>query len=235
MNILIIDDNKQDIATLKNLLKEIEQKEHIHIVVQVSDLLPCYSKEIREFDMIFLNPVVNGASSIDLACEIRKYDRNVVIVFTADNLDYVLQGYHANANRYLLKPYDKESFFKEITELFWHFIYVHKSIRISKNSPFNIPINKILYIQVQHRRTNLYLVNGEKMESYHPLTDWIKLLEDAPFSRPCRAFYINFIHAIHIDQYGMKMRDNKWIPISKSYQEPFLSDYIVYRNRRIMK
>lgn len=99
MNILIIDDNKHDTAILKKLLKQIEQKERIRITVETSDILPAYSKDLREFHMIFMNPIINGAESIELACEIRKYDNNVSIVFTADNLDYAQKGYYANANR----------------------------------------------------------------------------------------------------------------------------------------
>lgn len=235
MNILIIDDNKQDIAELKLLLAQFEKKEHIHIVIETSDLLPCYSKELREFNMIFLNPVINGASSIDLACEIRKYDRDVAIIFTADNLDYAQKGYHANANRYLLKPYEENTFEDEVKDLFWRFIYFQKYIRISKNAPYRIPVHKIMYIQVQHRRTFFHMANDEIIESYHPLTNWINRLEDAPFSRPCRSFYVNFSHIIHMDQWGMKMRNGKWIPVSKSYQEKFLSDFIMFRNRHMKK
>lgn len=231
MNILIIDDNKYDTAILKKLLKQIEQKEHIHIVVETSDTLPGYSKDLREFHMIFMNPIINGVESIELACKIRKYDSNVALIFTADNLDYAQKGYYASANRYILKPYDEENFFNEVIDLFWRFIYIHKSIRISKNEPFQIPIHKIMYIQVYHRRTCIHLVNKEKIESYRPLTDWIKLLEDAPFSRPCRAFYINFANVKSITQYGMKMRDDKFIPITKSYQEQFFSDLLMFRNR----
>lgn len=230
MNILIIDDNKHDTAVLKKLLKQIEQKERIRITVETSDILPAYSKDLREFHMIFMNPMINGAESIDLACKIRKYDNNVSIIFTADNLDYAQKGYYANANRYLLKPYDESTFFNEVIDLFWSFIYVHKSIRIFKDE-FEIPIHKIMYIEVNHRKTCFYLMGGDKKVTYRPLSDWIKLLEDAPFSRPCRAFYINFSNVKSITQYGIIMRDEKYIPITKSYQDRFFSDLLFYRNR----
>lgn len=231
MNILIIDDNKQDAAALTHMLKQIETKEELSIAVEVIELLPCYSRNFLDFDVIFMNPVINDTCTIQLACDIRKHDPDILIIFTADNLDYALDGYHAAANRFILKPYDKQSFFKDVPDLFWRFLYYSKSIYLSKNALFKLPVKQILYIEVQKRKTILYLSNGETMQSYHPLVDWIKLLKSCPFARPCRNYYINFIHVERVDHWGINMQNGKWIPISTSYQKEFLSDYIVYRNR----
>lgn len=58
------------------------------------------------FDVIFLDICMSGMNGMELARNIRKFDRDVSIVFLTGVTDYVFEGYEIGAVRYLIKPVD---------------------------------------------------------------------------------------------------------------------------------
>lgn len=56
------------------------------------------------FDIIFLDIEMKNMTGIDFAEQIRKTDKNIMIVFVTSHKQYVLSGYDANALHYLIKP-----------------------------------------------------------------------------------------------------------------------------------
>lgn len=56
------------------------------------------------FDILFLDICMKDMDGMTLAHEIRKFDRNVQIVFLTGNPEYVFEGYEIGAVRYLVKP-----------------------------------------------------------------------------------------------------------------------------------
>ena len=56
------------------------------------------------FDIILLDICMKNMNGMELAHEIRKYDRNVQVVFLTGKSEYVFEGYEISAVRYLVKP-----------------------------------------------------------------------------------------------------------------------------------
>lgn len=74
------------------------------------DLLAETEKGTR-FDVILLDVLMPGETGIDAATEIRKFDRNVKIIFLTSSSEYAVQSYSVEAFYYQLKPICKEAFF----------------------------------------------------------------------------------------------------------------------------
>lgn len=66
------------------------------------------------FDIIFLDVCMKDMNGMELAHEIRKFDRNVQIMFLTGNADYVFEGYEIGAVRYLIKPVEENELAKAL-------------------------------------------------------------------------------------------------------------------------
>ncbi len=59
------------------------------------------------FDILFLDVCMKQMNGMELAKKIRKYDREVQILFLTGISDYVFEGYEIGAVRYLMKPVEQ--------------------------------------------------------------------------------------------------------------------------------
>lgn len=69
------------------------------------------------FDILFLDVCMkdmNGMNGMELAREIRKFDRKVQIVFMTGKTEYVFEGYEIGAVRYLVKPVEENELVKAL-------------------------------------------------------------------------------------------------------------------------
>ncbi len=106
MKIIIVDDEKHAINTLKRNLVGIVDEENITTFDRSINALE-YVK-LNDVDVAFLDiemPEING---VNLAKEIKKYQPKVNVIFCTGYSEYMQQAIQLHASGYLLKPSDKE-------------------------------------------------------------------------------------------------------------------------------
>ena len=132
------------------------------------------------YDIIFLDIEMARLNGVDAAEVIRKYDKDVIIIFVTHMVQHALKGYAVNALSYLLKPVTKFALFHELNRA------VEKlSKRVdsyffvtTENAMVRLNTNDIIFFEsVGHKvliktATEEYLVSGtikgmvEKMSKY---------------------------------------------------------------------
>lgn len=65
-----------------------------------------------DFDLVLLDINMRGMSGVQLAKEIRKQDKDILIIFITAEVEHALEGYNVSALNYLLKPVKEEALFK---------------------------------------------------------------------------------------------------------------------------
>lgn len=107
IRIAVVEDEIEQYEYVKKLLAEwSEQCGECISVTHVTcgeEFLINYNQP-DSFDVLFLDVYMKQMNGMELAKEIRKYDRDVQIVFLTGVSDYVFEGYEIGAVRYLLKP-----------------------------------------------------------------------------------------------------------------------------------
>lgn len=115
LKICLVDDDSVQLELLKSLINKWTNKKNI-----VSDLTFFQSAEEMLFecegnypyDLLILDIQMGKINGIELAREIRKTDKNIIICFLSGISSYVYEGYEVNAIRYLLKPVKEEKLFE---------------------------------------------------------------------------------------------------------------------------
>ena len=108
IKIAIIDDNIDDIKSLKNcLLDFINEKKDLSLkfdVIEFTDPKAFLSSEIKNYNLIFLDIEMPSINGLDLAKKIREKNDSVALVFITNMAQYALNGYEVNAIDFMVKP-----------------------------------------------------------------------------------------------------------------------------------
>ena len=107
INIAICDDEQKYLIRMQELIQSIMQKQQIE---EYELALFSSAKELKEkiaegkeYQVIFLDINMPQMSGLELAQEIREYDKDVILLFMTAFLDYAIEGYRLNVLRFLLK------------------------------------------------------------------------------------------------------------------------------------
>ena len=129
------------------------------------DLIAEIERGIR-FDILFLDVLMPGQNGIDVATEIRNYDKNAKIIFLTSSAEFAVQSYTVNAFYYQLKPICEESFFRLMDAVLSQCKKEQASSLIlhCKNGITRINPTQLEYCEVIHRTLFIHLTSGKVLE-----------------------------------------------------------------------
>ena len=111
IRIAVVEDEIEQYEYVKKLLTQWSEQsgESISVthVTCAEEYLINYNQP-DAFDVLFLDVYMKRMNGMELAKEVRKYDREVQMVFLTGVSDYVFEGYEIGAVRYLLKPVEQD-------------------------------------------------------------------------------------------------------------------------------
>ncbi len=106
MKVIIVDDEKHAINTLKRNLVGIIEEENISTFDRSINALE-YVKD-NDVDVAFLDIEMPEMNGVTLAKEMKKYQPKINVIFCTGYSEYMQQAIKLHASGYLLKPSDKE-------------------------------------------------------------------------------------------------------------------------------
>ena len=166
----------------------------------------------EELDILLLDIQMLGINGIETAKKIRLFDTNVTIVFTTAISDFMQEGYEVRAFRYLLKPIKYNDFSK-------HLIQCKKEVLSNKEKCISIkeidegkniiiPVNSILYIEMECRITLIHTDN-KIYKTREPIKKFENDLKEFLFYRCHRAYLINLYKINSIGKNTVVIKDNE--------------------------
>lgn len=168
MRIALCDTSIKSYHNIKHCLKQYESSSCdpilIHYYSSAEELLFSYQ---GQYDVLFLETVINKKSGIDTARCIRKMDERVFIVFVTVHNNYGAESYQVRAANYLIKPFSYE-IFKETMEQI-HIELLKESYYIiakSEDRIIKLLINDILYIDYCNHKLTFHMFQGNTEKIY---------------------------------------------------------------------
>lgn len=233
MKILIVENDDLDLKDILELFDNFQQDKDFKLNISIEKDCCKVLEIVDNFDILILDIELDNANGIDLARKIRTNNKDIRIIFISNYNRYLLDGYKAKADLYLLKPVNKIQFNSEMNEIAWDYIYQNKGYYNPKIYPLKIYYKNILYVEMLQRKSILHMVSNEEISSYYPLKKWIQIIDDAPFAQPHRSFYVNLTHIKHYDINEITMDNGESILITPIYKETFQKKYFMYINKKV--
>lgn len=181
------------------------------------------------FDILFLDVCMKDMNGMELAHEIRKFDRNVQIVFLTGKTEYVFEGYEIGAVRYLVKPVSESELAKALDAC------MQKLEDIRED-----------YIAVKYHGENLRLARSEiisvtvdghylKMQTTDTVYEWkaslkeiLSKLDSARFVMANRSAVVNLEFVTKITREECILENGDAIPVSRGAYGPLNDAFMKY-------
>ena len=189
-------------------------------------------------DILFLDIQMSGKNGMETARELRKKDRNMILIFVTAVEEYVFQAFDVGAFHYIVKPIDDAKFtdvlHRAVDELGIRRNDANeteeKYLMISSGGMHTkVAFNDIVYAEVFNRKIVIHKPD-ETIEYYGKMSDLESLAGDS-FFRPHRAYLINFKYVEKYDASTIYLEKGSVLMAKQNYPE-FVKRYMKYIQRR---
>ena len=158
-----------------------------------------------DFDLVLLDINMRGTSGGQLAKEIRKQDKDILIIFITAEVEHALEGYNVSALNYLLKPVKEEALFKCLD------ISSEKIKENSSNAKYLVFSKGREQINVDIHYDNEIITIKSK------IGDMEKVLEfREEFVRCHRSYIVNINNIVTLTKKSAILKNKIELPVSKS-------------------
>lgn len=235
INIALIDDNLNDLNTLKSFIDKYTESDELDSQIEVNittynDPTSFLNENNFKYDLIFLDiemPKING---ISLAKRIRVKDSNVGLVFITNMAQYAINGYEVSAIDYILKPLDYYDFalkFNKIINFVKRNISNYIYLKSVENNLIKVDVNEIIYVEIFSHYLIYHLENRE-IKVRGTISEAENNLSNYYFSRISKSFLINLKHVINIKLDNVLLTGNIELIISRLRKKDFLEAFYKY-------
>lgn len=225
MNILIYDNSINDINQLKKCIDCFFTSINEPYTIQCCQSSNELFSTIHLYDLLFLDIELSNENGIDLGMQLKNKKFDCIIIITTHFMEYAIDGYKINAERYFIKPIDQSEFNLEMTSIIHKYHNNLLGFYDSKISKNKIHFKNILYFEFFNRKTIIHLINNKTIETAYPLKHWIQITKDTFFSQPHKSFLINLNYISALKKNDIIMFNDDLIPLSRHFKTSFLKEY----------
>jgi len=207
IKVVLVDDDKTSILTLKTLLQNNYPNIDITgVAYSVNEAIPLIDKIKPE--LVFLDINLPDGEGFEVIGQVTFKNFRVIFITAFDR--YAVRAFEFSALHYLVKPITLEMLetainrFRDLkVEEIDNRINVLRDNLKAKNEKIIIPstdglnivkLADIIRLEASDVYTLFYLINGQRFVASKPLNNYEKILEDLPFSRIHSKHLINLMY-----------------------------------------
>ena len=207
IRVALVEDEESSQRTLVEYLErfsqEINEKIHVSIFPDGAEIVEDYR---GNYDIILMDILMRYMDGMEAASEIRKVDKEVVILFITSTPQYVMKGYTVDALDYVLKPVS-------------YFAFSQRMQRALE--------------RMKHRTRKLisvpYHLDGETLEAKGVLSELEDALTAYHFFRCNKCYLVNLEHVNGVNENCADV-DGDQIQVSRPKKKAFLDALNNYIN-----
>lgn len=234
MRIAICDDEKN----IRELIAEKVKKQYSEVDIMFFSSGEELLLSEEKINILFLDIQMNGRNGMETAKELRKKDKNAIIIFVTAIEDYVFQAFDVGAFHYIVKPIDDRKFAQVLSNAVeeWKSHRTNRKDAEEKSLMINnggvhikVMMEDIVYAEVFNRKVVIHKLNDE-IEYYGKLSD-LEAVAGDNFFRPHRAYLINFKYVEKYNSTTIYLEKGTVLMAKQNYPE-FVKKYLKYNQRR---
>lgn len=238
MKIAICDDDLQELSRIHLFLDHFFKERNLQLICKEyhNSFELASTARYEEFDLYLLDvlmPVLNG---IELAREIRTFDKAADIIFLTSSPEFAVDSYTVKAANYLVKPIQKAAFSQALDDVLSRrhdesgkFVIVKSTQGVHK-----IHLSGLIYVEALNRKVIYHLKNSEPLtspERFSSVCD--NLLKYPEFILPHRSLLVNMNYIRLITATDMHLQSGKVIPLAQRRVSEIRRQYLAFQMEEI--
>lgn len=236
LQIAVCDDNVYELSNMVQLINLYRVSKNFNCEYTVFrngfELVSALEKEKR-FDIYCLDIIMPGFMGIEVAKEIRSFDKIAPILFFTSSPEYAFESYSVKALNYVLKPISKEKLFFTFDELLEQ-IKAEKeedAIIVKSNEGIQkILISNLVFAEVIGRTVLYHLLSGKVIECTEPFSTICNSLQKfGNFIKTHRSYIVNMQYVETIDSHQITLQTLSSVPIAQGKAREIKQQYLAYQ------
>lgn len=230
IKIAIVDDDISYANQLEEYLRKYEsdfsESFEVKVYLDGDTLVEDYHSQ---FDIIFMDVEMRFMDGMSAAEEIRKVDKEVVIIFITNMPQYAIRGYAVEALDYILKPVNYFAFSQRLSRAISRMKKrEQKSLIIPvKGGSVRLDVGTIHYIESQGHDIIYHTTTGEYV-STGTMKDLEESLKSFHFFRGSKWYLINLQQVEALGDGSAKLKGGKDVPLSRGRKKEFMEALAQY-------
>ncbi len=246
LHIGLVDDDKDARGQLLGQLSTYASAEKIEYDLTEYDSARAFLEDGEgRFDLLFLDIDMPGMSGMELAEEIRKKDKDVVIIFCTNLQQFALNGYSVGALGFMIKPVDGYALSLNM-ERALSAIRLLKERRSEDGDPKVVlkdgtisrlvPVSDIDFIEVS-RHYLLYNIREKEsgsrsvIKNRGSMQDALKVFEPYGFVRCSSSYLINLKSITAVSRMEVCIGEEH-LPVGRAFKDSFMETFSRYIAKR---
>lgn len=225
VNIAIVDDEESERLKLKKNFDDLARTTDTQILCRLYESGVSFLRSFQaQFDIICLDIDMPNKNGIDTATEVRKQDRDVMILFITNMAQMAIRGYEVNAFDFIVKPINSYAFsLKMRNALNALQLKNTRSIVIQTASGFHkISTEDLCYVEV-YGHYIIYHTIREIFRQKGTMREIQLRLEGLPFALCNQSYLVNLSYVCGIQAGEVKVGET-WLKISRPKRKQFLEN-----------
>jgi DNA-binding LytR/AlgR family response regulator len=240
LSIAVCDDDINDLSNIVQLINLYKVSKNFcceYAAFSNSSELVSTLEKGKRFDIYCLDIIMPGVTGIEVAKEIRTFDKTVPIVFFTSAPEFALESYSVKAINYVLKPISKEKLFITFDELLEQMKAIKDTgafILKSKEGIQKILISNLTFVEVIGRNVLYHLLSGkviECTEAFSSVCD--KLMKYRCFIKPHRSFLVNMQYVDTIENHQITLQTFSSVPVAQGKARDLKHQYLAYQMEEV--
>jgi len=236
LQIAVCDDNLDELSNLVQLINLYRVSKQLNCEYAAFpngfDLISVLEKGKR-FDIYCLDIIMPGFTGMDVAKEIRAFDKTAAIVFFTSSPEFALESYSVKALNYVLKPISKEKLFLTFDELLEQRKVEEKVNAIIVKSSEGIQkilILNLVFAEVIGRNVLYHLLSGKVIECTESFSSVCShLLGYGCFVKTHRSYIVNMQYVDTIENHRVTLQTNASVPVAQGKAREIKRQYLEYQ------
>lgn len=230
IRLAIVEDEDNYAIQLEKYINKYEQESSsVFKVTRFKDGDEIVNNYKCQFDIILMDIEMKFMDGMSAAEEIRKVDKDVVIMFITNMTNYAIRGYQVDALDYVIKPVKYFAFSQKLdralTRISKH--KTKKSITVEySNGIQKIDVDNIIYIETEGHNLLIHL-EATTIKIRAKLKDYEEMLAEDDFFRINKGYLVNLKHVEGIEGTSCIIADEKLI-ISRNRTSDFMQTLVEY-------
>lgn len=229
INIAIVEDDSQYIATLKEYIARFMKENGVSIELKIfTDGKQIVFDYEPVYDIILMDIEMPGLDGMSAAEKIRETDRDVIIIFITNMAQYAIKGYQVRARSYILKPVNYYSFEMELQEAVGTLSRKKNDFLLlpGEDGLIKVAIGDVYYLESQKHQMMIHTKNGV-IEIRETMKNMEEKLAEYYFERCNVSYLVNLAHVNGIVGDNVDV-EGEQLPISRQKRKGFVSALSTY-------
>lgn len=193
LNIAIVEDEINVAKQIEKYLNGFVDENGIAISSKIYNDADSFLNDYKNnFDLVFMDIELPGTNGFDASVKLREMDKNVMIVFVTNLMQYAVKGYFVNAFDFIVKPFNYEDFAIKLKRIFKSLLSnQNKKVIINyRGGKKVVSIFDIVYVEVS-KHVLAYHLRKENVVTSGTLKKVIEEINDSNFALCNQCYLVN--------------------------------------------